>query len=113
MSGDDDEWAVDDNQFEEPADSDESDETDEWRFSLEDLEDDPESVSPDDTRQEGDEPEAGGEDAGGNVFGSLQSAAEEVESGSPSPENVVFVVVGIVLALLLFAQFFLVIVGGP
>jgi len=109
MSGDDDEWTVDDEQFESSADreaaadegtADTVEEDDEWRFSLSDLEDDEETA--DDEEDE----------VGGNVFGSLQGAAEELEAGSPSKENVFFVVVGIVLALLFFAQFVLVIVSG-
>jgi ABC-type Na+ efflux pump permease subunit len=110
MSGDDDEWTVDDEQFESSAEretaedssADTVEEDDEWRFSLSDLEDDEEAVS-----------EADGEDeVGGNVFGSLQGAAEELEAGTPSKENAFFVVVGVVLALLFFAQFLLVIVSG-
>lgn len=113
MSGDDNEWAVDDEQFDDPGDVDQSDgpaddvavengddtADDEWRYSLEDIEDDDEESEDD-------------EEGAGNVFGSIQSATDELESGSPSLENVFFVVVGVVLALLLFAQFLLVIIGG-
>jgi hypothetical protein len=119
MSGDDDEWAVDadgvddsadqqDDQWDVDADSvgDSADEEDdEWRFSLEDLEDD-------DGTENG-TPEGEDDEVGDNVFGTLQSATEELEPGSPSLENTAFVVLGIVLALLLFAQFILVILGGP
>ena len=109
MSGDDDEWTVDDEQFESSAEretaedssADTVEEDDEWRFSLSDLEDDEE------TSEESDEDEVGG-----NVFGSIQGAAEELEAGTPSKENAFFVVVGVVLALLFFAQFLLVIVSG-
>ena len=110
MSGDDDEWTVDDEQFESSAeretaeDSDTVEEDEEWRFSLSDLEDDEETGEDEESDEE--------DDVGGNVFGSIQGAAEELEAGTPSKENVFFVVVGVVLALLFFAQFLLVIVSG-
>ncbi|MEF8883016.1 MAG: hypothetical protein V5A34_10900 [Halapricum sp.] len=62
----------------------------EWRYSLSDLD-------------EGDEQSA----VGGNVFGSMDSDVEVVEPGEPDLENVLFVIVGALLALVFFLQFYL------
>lgn len=60
----------------------------EWRFSLSDLDDDQSAV-------------------GGNVFGSPTSDSEIIEAGSPELENVLFLVVGVLVALAFFLQFYL------
>ncbi|QSG05007.1 DUF7312 domain-containing protein [Halapricum desulfuricans] len=60
----------------------------EWRFSLSDLEDDQSAVE-------------------GNVFGSPTSDTEVIEAGSPDLENVFFLLVGVLLALAFFLQFYL------
>lgn len=46
---------------------------------------------------------------GGNVFGSAVSDTDTIEPGTPTLENTVFVVVGLVLASLVFFQFYLLI----
>lgn len=65
----------------------------EWRYSLSDL---------DDTESD-DEQSA----IGGNVFGSMESDVEVIEPGSPDLVNVLFVIVGVLLALVFFWQFYL------
>jgi len=68
---------------------DESDAGDgDWRFSLSDLEGDQSAVE-------------------GNVFGSPTSDSEVIEAGSPEFENVLFLIVGVILALAFFLQFYL------
>lgn len=65
---------------------------DEWRFSLEELED---------------EPPAGGEPGeGGNVAGDLLPE-ETLEPGDVDPENAVFVALGVVVAGLVLVAFVL------
>lgn len=67
----------------------ESDDDDgDWRFSLSDLEGDQSAVE-------------------GNVFGSPTSDSETVEAGSPEFENALFLIVGAILALVFFLQFYL------
>jgi hypothetical protein len=63
----------------------------EWRFSLDDLE-------------EGDEEDGEDEGGGGNVAGSL-APDEEVEAGDIDLENALFVVAGMILAILVLAGF--------
>jgi hypothetical protein len=63
----------------------------EWRFSLDDLE-------------EGDEEDGEDEGGGGNVAGSLVPD-EEVEAGDIDLENALFVVAGMILAILVLAGF--------
>ncbi|MCU4719477.1 DUF7312 domain-containing protein [Halapricum hydrolyticum] len=65
-----------------------ADDDGEWRFSLSDLEDDQSAVE-------------------GNVFGSPTSDTEVIEAGSPDLENVLFLVVGVLVALAFFLQFYL------
>jgi len=65
-----------------------SDTSGEWRFSLSDLEGDQSAVE-------------------GNVFGSSTSDSEVIEAGSPAFENVLFLIVGVLLALAFFLQFYL------
>ena len=50
---------------------------------------------------------------GGNVFGSMSSDTEVIEPGTPSRENILFVLLGIFLGLLVFAQFYLLVAGVP
>jgi len=72
----------------EGSDDIENGESGEWRFSLSDLEDDQSAVE-------------------GNVFGSPSSDSEVIEAGSPAFENVLFLIVGVLLALAFFLQFYL------
>ncbi len=67
---------------------DDGDTSGEWRFSLSDLDDDQSAVE-------------------GNVFGSPTSDSEVIEAGSPAFENVLFLIVGVLLALAFFLQFYL------
>jgi hypothetical protein len=70
-----------------------SDENDQWRFSLSDLED--EAADEETPAEEGAPAE---ETGGGNIMGSLQ-VGEELEAESISAENALFVVVGVLLAV--------------
>jgi hypothetical protein len=75
------------------------DDGEEWRFSLEDLEDD-EAASDDaaDERDTVDEPDAAEEDGtGGNVAGTLRPE-RPVTPGNINPENAFFVLVGALIA---------------
>jgi len=76
------------------ADSDEEGNETEWRFTLEDIEQRNADAK---TDEESDE-------EGGNVAGAL-SPDEEIEAGNIDLENAVFVVLGIVLAVLAVAAF--------
>jgi hypothetical protein len=67
-------------------------EDDEWRFSLEDLEDD--------------QPTGEGSDDGGNVAGDFLPD-EALEPGEIDLENAIFVGLGVVLAGLVFVAFLL------
>lgn len=69
-----------------------ADDEDEWRFSLEDLEDEP--------------PAATEPDDGGNVAGDFLPD-ETLEPGEIDFENAVFVALGVVLAGLAFVAFVL------
>jgi len=62
----------------------------EWRFAVEDL---------------GDDDEEDQSAVGGNIFGSLGSDTDVIEAGSPDLENVLFVALGVVIALVVFLQF--------
>mgnify|MGYP000642076302 CR=1 FL=1 len=64
------------------------DDAGEWRFSLSDIDDDQSAVE-------------------GNVFGSPTSDTEVIEAGSPDLENILFLAVGVLVALGLFVQFYL------
>lgn len=100
MADDDSDWAfaadeVDESERDDGDDERERDDGDvdagddgEWRFSLSDLEDDQSAVE-------------------GNVFGSPTSDTEVIEAGSPELENVLFLVVGVLVALAFFLQFYL------
>jgi preprotein translocase subunit Sec61beta len=71
-------------------------EDEEWRFSLEDIE-----QRNADGAGGGDD---GDEDGGGNVAGAF-SPDEEIEAGDIDPENALFVLVGVALAVLVLAGF--------
>jgi hypothetical protein len=96
MADDDSEWDIETDSVAAESDESDTDDTsdDEWRFSVSDL--------PADDEEE-DEQSA----VGGNVFGSLSSDTEVIEAGSPGRESTLFVLVGAVLALLFFFQFYL------
>jgi len=78
------------------ANPDDPSEDEEWRFSLEDIEQRNADVAGD-----GDD---GNEDGGGNVAGAL-SPDEEIEAGDIDLENALFVLVGVALAALVLAGF--------
>lgn len=81
----------------EAAADDTTDEDDgEWRYSLSDLDGD----------EEGQDDQSA---VGGNVFGSFSSDTEIIEAGSPNLENTLFVIVGMLVALVFFVQFYLLI----
>jgi hypothetical protein len=54
-----------------------------------------------------DDPEDDQSAVGGNVFGSATSDTDTLEPGTLNPENVAFVLLGVVLAAFVFYQFFL------
>lgn len=90
MADDESDWefGADDMDDSEGNDGDIGDGDGEWRFSLSDLEGDQSAVE-------------------GNVFGSPTSDSEVIEAGSPAFENVLFLIVGVLLALAFFLQFYL------
>lgn len=92
----DDEWNDDAIDFEAgagPSDDDrtgeDADDAEGWRFSLDDLEDD------------------GGDDADSDEEADGFSLYGEIEAGSPSAENALFVAVGLALGLVVLAGLFL------
>lgn len=81
------------------GDEDDGENEDEWRYSLEDLEDIGEDTHDEGTAETAAADEEGGDEEGGGagIAGSFDPS-ETIEPGKINPENAAFVVLGVLLA---------------